>query len=188
MSYRRVNVKDMQAIEYIDVNKKKIVIREGDYTVYDGKPVTRQDIVDHYLAYNREVDGNIRNSAIPLTKEEKKARKEWEEKHPGEELPAKWHISIDQFADGPDGEVERSSLMGELAAAAARSNPAVDIFYDVIDEMPEKLRVSFTLVLLQGYQTQEAAKLLGCSVATVSRRVKAAIAFIKSQEQRFNFR
>ena len=188
MNFRKKNVKEQEAIVYIDCFGRKTEYREGDYTIYDNKPITRELIEDHYRAENRFVENAIRNNRPPVSKKEKEQIKEWKRTHPGEDVPKNWHFKLDQFFGDEDSDMDRSSVMGKLVTLMDASIPMEDILYEVMDEMPEKHRICLIKVILEGYTMQEVAEELNCDTSTVSRRIKKAINYIRQCEERFNFR
>ncbi len=74
--------------------------------------VTELDIKALHSAGDSEVYFNIKNTRPKLTEEEKAAIKDWEDKHPGEEAPKNWNLSIESLQDdGVDLDKAVFSLM-----------------------------------------------------------------------------
>ena len=74
--------------------------------------VTEVWIQDLHRMDDNEVANNIKNGHPRLTPEQKAAKKEWEETHPGEKYPIDWNLSLDYIAgDTDDGELDKSSVL-----------------------------------------------------------------------------
>lgn len=77
------------------------VVRPGE------SGVTEVWIRDLHRMDDNEVANNIKNGHPKLTAEQKAAKKEWEEAHPGEKFDMNWNLSLDYIAgDTDDGELD----------------------------------------------------------------------------------
>ena len=134
--------------------------RGGYRTVYTTvkpgeKGVTEVWIRDLHRMDDNEVANNVKNGHPRLTSEQKAAKKEWEEAHPGEKYPIDWNLSMDYIAgDTDDGELDKSSVL-----AGASYDPFNE---DVPDEvlklreiaatkMTDRRRQAHQLLGLEGY-------------------------------------
>ncbi len=179
MQYRKMTKKNRDRIVYTDVNGRKIEIKEGDYSPTDGRRITREDIANYYHLDDLEVINNNRNSCVPFTEAEKKMNKEWEAAHPGEEVPKKWHASLDAlYETGEDGE-DRSPVAMQVYNRMESINNEVERFYEVLESLPKEISYCLLRVKIEGYSEMEVARELGVDVSTVSRRIHKAIRHIK---------
>lgn len=175
MRFYKTNYKHRTTYTYMTVTGEKITIAPGDA---DGE-VTEELIKCLHKLDDKEVYNNIKNRKPPLSEEEKAMIREWEEVHPGEEVPKNWTMSLDAFSEDADSDMDRSGLMREIYNRSHAENPAASRLGEVIDEMPYKQRQAFVLVELNGYSTTEAADKLGCSIANVSKLIARAKTFIR---------
>lgn len=67
---------------------------------------------------DHEVYLNVKNGHPPMTAEQKAAKKEWEEAHPGEKYTMNWNLSLDYIVGEDDEEVDKSHV---LAGAFGRA-------------------------------------------------------------------
>lgn len=88
------------------------VIKPGE----DG--VTEVMIQDLHRMDDNWVTCNVRNGHPKLTAEQKTAKKEWEEAHPGEKYHMGWNLSLDYIAgDTKDGDLDKSSVLAGASYA-----------------------------------------------------------------------
>ena len=145
--------------------------------------VTEVWIQDLLRMDDNEVTNNIKNGHPKLTAEQKTAKKEWEEAHPGEKFDMNWNLSLDYIAgDTDDGELDKSSVL-----AGVSYDPFDE---DVPDEvlklrkiaatkMTDRQRQAYQLIGLEGYSRTEAAKIMGVSVKVAKVHYDKAIECIK---------
>lgn len=56
------------------------------------------------------ITSNVKNGHPKMTAEQKAAKKEWEEAHPGEKYPMDWNLSLNyEFDRCEDGDVSKSA-------------------------------------------------------------------------------
>lgn len=132
---------------------------------------------------DNEVANNIKNGHPKLTAEQKAAKKEWEEAHPGEKFDMNWNLSLNYIAgDTDDGELDKSSVLAE-----ASYDPFEE---DVPDEvlklreiaaakMTDRQRQAYRLIGPEGYSRTEAAKIMGVSVKVAKTQYDIAIECIR---------
>lgn len=80
------------------------VIKPGE----DG--VTEVMIKSLHAMDDHEVYLNVKNGHPPMTAEQKAAKKEWEEAHPGEKYTMNWNLSLDYITGEDDEEVDKSHV------------------------------------------------------------------------------
>lgn len=154
------------------------VIKPGE----DG--VTEILIHDLHRMDNNEVTNNVRNGHPKLTPEQKAAKKEWEEAHPGEKYPMDWNLSLNyEFDKCEDGDVSKSSVL-----AGASYDPFEDM--NVPDEvlklreiaatkMTDRQRQAYELIGLEERTITEAAKIMGVSIKVAKVHYDKAIECIR---------
>lgn len=175
MKFRKTNYNKRPTYTYKFVTGEKTTIAPGDA---DGE-VTAELIKFLHSRDDAEVYNNLKNCRPPLSDKERDMSREWEDAHPGEEVPKNWTMSLDAFFKDADSDMDRSSLMREVYDRSHAENPVAVRLWDVIDEMPYKQRQAFVLVELDGYSMTETADKLGCSVSNVSKLIAKAKTFIR---------
>lgn len=175
MKFHKTNSNNRTTYTYKTATGEKITFAPGDA---DGE-VTAELIKLLHSLDDAEVYNNRKNCKPPLSDEEKARICEWEEAHPGEEVPKNWTMSLDAFSEDADSDMDRSGLMREIYDRSHAVNPAASRLGEIIDEMPYKQRQAFVLVELNGYTMTEVADKLGCSIANVSKLIAKAKNFIR---------
>ena len=133
---------------------------------------------------DNEVTNNVRNGHPKLTAQQKAAKKEWEEVHPGEKYPMGWNLSLDYIAgECEDGDLDKSSVL-----SGASYDPFEDM--DVPDEvlklreiaatkMTDRQRQAYELIGLEERTITEAAKIMGVSIKVAKVHYNKAIDCIR---------
>ena len=153
------------------------VIKPGE----DG--ITEVMIKSLHAMDDHEVYLNVKNGHPPMTAEQKAAKKEWEEAHPGEKYTMNWNLSLDYIAGEDDEEVDKSLV---LAGASydpfdeEEVSPEVQRLRDVVAAMTDRQKQVYQLVLLEERGYTEVAKILDCSAANVKQICNKVIALIKA--------
>ena len=131
------------------------------------------------------VNCNVRNGHPKLTPEEKAAKKEWEEAHPGEKYQMNWNLSLDYLAGGSDddGHADKSSV---LAGAGYDPFEEMEVSDEVLrlreiaaTKMTDRQRQAYELIGLQEYTITEAAKIMGVSIKVAKVHYDKAIDCIR---------
>ncbi len=156
------------------------VVKPGD----DG--VTEITIKALHSMDDAEVYNNTKNGHPPMTAEQKEAKKEWEESHPGEKYQMNWNLSLDYIAgeDSDTDDLDKSqALAGAFYDPFAESEVSDDVqrLRDIAANLTEKQRQVYQLVLIEGYGYTDAAKLMGCSPANVKQISNRIIEIIKEK-------
>ncbi len=122
--------------------------------------VTEEMIKLLHAMDDNEVYNNVKNGHPQISGEQKKDKKEWEEKHPGEKYMMNWNLSLDYvFKDLDDKSTDKSMVLAEVSY-----NPFEDIpdqivrLREIVDEkMTERQREAYQLIGICGYSRTEAA-------------------------------
>ena len=179
MKFRKTYYYARTTYTYTDTKGQRVTLHVGDQDPTDGKPITA-DIIKRLHAFDdAEVYNNLKNSRPPMTEAEKQAAREWEEKHPGETAPRNWNISLDLYFGDDDSDMDRSTLMNEIANRSQEEHESSNRLDNIIEQMPYKTRIACTLVWKEGYSQVEAAKIMGCSKVNVNKLIKKAEEIIK---------
>ncbi len=140
--------------------------------------VTELDIKALHSAGDSEVYFNIKNTRPKLTEEEKAAIKDWEDKHPGEEAPKNWNLSIESLQD--DGvDLDKSSILADASYSPFEDvSPEVERLREVVEMLtPDQQALYRRVFLLEESQVEIAAELGITKQALQSRlnKIKAKI-------------
>lgn len=130
------------------------------------------------------VSCNVRNGHPKLTAEQKAAKKEWEEAHPGEKYPMDWNLSLDYIVDGcEDGDVSKSSV---LSGASYDPYEEMEVPDEVLKlreivatKMTDRQKQAYELIGLQEHTITEAAKIMGVSIKVAKVHYDKAIECIR---------
>ena len=131
------------------------------------------------------VNCNVRNGHPKLTPEEKAAKKEWEEAHPGEKYQMNWNLSLDYLAgeSDDDGHADKSSV---LAGAGYDPFEEMEVSDEVLrlreiaaTKMTDRQRQAYELIGLQEYTITKAAKIMGVSIKVAKVHYDKAIDCIR---------
>ena len=169
----------------VDVSDGKGGYRRAYNVIKPGEDgVTEVMIHDLHRMDDNEVTNNVRNGHPKLTAEQKAAKKEWEEAHPGERYPMDWNLSLDYIAgECEDGDLDKSSVLSSTCY-----DPFEDM--DVPDEvlklrkiaatkMTDRQRQAYELIGLQEYTITEAAAIMGVSIKVAKVHYDKAIGCIR---------
>lgn len=145
--------------------------------------VTEVWIHDLHRMDDNEVANNVKNGHPKLTAEQKTAKKEWEEAHPGEKYPIDWNLSLDYIAgDTDDGELDKSSVLAGASYAPFDEDVPDEVLRlreIAATKMTDRQRQAYQLIGLEGYSRTEAAKIMGVSVKVAKVHYDKAIECIK---------
>lgn len=168
MKFRKTPLKERGTYTYsfVDGEVSKIIPDKDGVTTVDIKRLHAKD--------DNEVYGNIENSRPKLSKEEKLAVKDWLDKHPGEELPKNWNLSIDSLMQAEGSSVDKSRVMLEMATTLYEDEPSseVSLLRDFIATLPDSQQKLYYLKYIEEYSQTEIAEILGVSDMAISKRVK----------------
>lgn len=154
------------------------VIKPGE----DG--VTEVMIQDLHRMDDNWVTCNVRNGHPKLTPEQKAAKKEWEEAHPGEKYPMDWNFSLDYIAgECEDGDLDSSSVLSSASYDPFEemevSDEVLKLRKIVATKMTDRQRQAYELIGLQEHTITEAAKIMGISIKVAKVHYDKAIDCIR---------
>jgi len=152
VKFRKTYYYDRTDYTYTDRNGQKITLRIGDKSPLDGKPVTAELIKQLHAFDDAEVYNNLKNCRT---------------------APGNWNISLDIFFGEDDGsDIDRSDIMAQICTH--NNNPDEERLWEIVEELPPKTRIACQLVWHEGYSVTEAADILNCSKANVSKLLTRA--------------
>lgn len=137
--------------------------------------VTEADIAMLHRLDDCEVYNNVKNSKAPVEDWEKPILDEWKEQHPDEELPSRFHASLDYFTDSDDRDMDadQSRLFAECAVNMEETvSDDVARLREVVAQMPEELSVIYHRVMLDDENMTDVANDLHINRKTVYNRVQ----------------
>ena len=120
---------------------------------------------DDSIVYN-----NIKNSRPPVEEWQKEAIRQWKEKHPGEEVPKNWNLSLDGLKETED--VDHSSYMKEIVEKTDEADPLMELLHDVVADLPEDEKKLYVLRYQYELSQKAIAAEFGVSQNTVSKRLR----------------
>lgn len=154
---------------------EKVVLRPGE----DG--VTEMDIKSLHSLDDSEVYYNCKNAQSPLTAKEKEELKDWQEKHPNENAPKRYAISLDATYDDEKAFEDKSHIQASLYYEMNRDvSDEVEHLREVVKTMPPKRQEAYQLVCIDGFSKTEAARIMGTSPANITIHINKAIEYIKN--------
>ena len=152
MKFRKTYYYDRTDYTYTDLSGNKVTLHVGDKSPIDGKPVTAELIKKLHALDDAEVYNNLKNSRT---------------------ASGSWYISLDVFFGEDDGsDIDRSSIMSEICSKD--DNPDAERLWEIVDALPPKTRIACRLVWYEGYTMTEAAKIMNCSKANISKLISRA--------------
>lgn len=144
--------------------------------------VTEVLIQDLHRMDDNEVTNNVRNAHPKLTAEQKAAKKEWEEAHPGEKYPMDWNLSLDYIAgECEDGDMDKSSVLSSACYEPFEDEPddVLRLREIAAEKMTDRQRQAYQLIGLEGCSKTEAAEIMGVSVKVAKVHYDKAIECIR---------
>lgn len=163
MKFRKTRQEERGVYRYpISVDDGKGGYREEYITIKPGEDgVTEMDIKSLHALDDSEVYYNIKNSRPQLTTEEKIAVKDWEDKHPGEEIPKNWNLSIESLEDEGISQ-DKSSVLAKAAYSPLEDVPLdIDRLREVVQLLTPEQQEIYRRVLIEGEPAQDVAAEMG---------------------------
>lgn len=152
------------------------VIKPGE----DG--VTEVLIQELHRMDDNEVTNNVRNGHPKLMPEEKAAKKEWEEEHPGEKYPMDWNLSLNYaIGECEDRDVGKSSVLAGASYDPFEDEPdgVLRLREIAAEKLTDRQRQAYQLIGLEGCSKTEAAEIMGVSVKVAKVHYDKAIECIR---------
>jgi hypothetical protein len=182
MEIRKTRTEDRGVYRYpINVTNGKggyrqdnIIIRPGENEITEAWISTLHSLDDSEVYYN------CKNGHPPMTADEKAARKDWEEEHPGEKYPTGWNLSLDYYADSDDDSVDKQKFLEDTSVSFGDDvSPEVEHLHELVDTMTDRQQEVYKLLFIEECSLTETAAILGMSVPTVYNHKKRILEIIK---------
>lgn len=169
MKTRKTRINARGTFTYKFADGTNVVLTPG----VDG--VTEADITMLHRMDDNEVYNNVKHAKAPVEDWEKPILDDWKKRHPDEELPTRFHASLDYFTDSDDGDMDadQSRLYAECAVTMEETVPDdVARLREVVSRMPEELVIIYRRVMLDDENMTDVAKDLHINRKTVYNRVQ----------------
>lgn len=125
-----------------------------------------------------EVYNNIKNCKPAVQEWEKSAIEDWKDKHPNEELPKRWNISINEIV-GEDENVSREEYLKDERTEELPESDMIARLHEIIDSLSELQKETYRKVILEEMSNTSVAAEENKSEAAVRKiinRIKQIIA------------
>ena len=125
-----------------------------------------------------EVYNNIKNCKPAVQDWEKSAIEDWKDKHPNEELPKRWNISINEIV-GEDENVSREEYLKDERTEELPESDMIARLHEIIDSLSELQKETYRKVILEEMSNTSVAAEENKSEAAVRKiinRIKQIIA------------
>lgn len=154
--------------------QENIIIQPGENEITEAWISTLHSLDDSEVYYN------CKNGHPPMTAQEKAARKEWEEEHPGEKYPTGWNLSLDYYADSDDDAIDKQKFLEDTSFSFGEDVlPEVEHLHELVDNMTDRQQEVYKLLFIEECSLTETAEILGMSVPTVYNHKKRISEIIK---------
>ena len=148
--------------------RELVELKPGEDGVTEAWIKTLHSLDDH------EVYMNCKNARPPMTDEQKKEKREWEEAHPEEKYMKNWNLSLNYLSSDEDSQ-DKSSVMKDSSYSLDEDIPAdVQRLREVVETMTDKQKQVYTLHVLEGCSFTEIAKHMQTSVPNVTKHFEKA--------------
>lgn len=155
MKFRKTAANARETYPYRFGNGDTVILKPGE----DG--VTEMDIKSLHALDDSEVYYNIKNSRPQLSDEEKAEIKEWEDKHPGEEVPKNWNLSIESLEDEGISQ-DKSRILADVSYSPFEDvSPEVDRLREVVQMLTPEQQEIYRRVFINEEPAQDVAKDMG---------------------------
>jgi len=157
-----------------------MVDKETGY-VFTEKDVRRLHAMDDAEVYN-----NRKNSKPKVQAWQKEGINDWKKAHPGEKLPCRDVLSLNDLLaneEGGDATEDKGGVIGRASMIAyeieENGNKMVEKMRSIVMEMGEKYWELYMLHTVQGYTFEEIGKREGVSDRAISKRFAKIIETLK---------
>lgn len=161
---------------YDSATGKKDVLYPGFVDPLSGHVFTEEDIRMLHSSDDAEVYNNLKNTKPKVQPWEEADIEAWKEDHPGEDLPSRVNLSLDDLLDSDEGEADedKCGTLGRVSMLAyemeTSGNALVERMREVVMEMGESYWRLYVLHTINGYTFEEVAKEMGMGCTTVKDR------------------
>lgn len=169
----RLSKKDRSTYTYSFTDGTSITLRPGDCS--NGETITPELIEYLHKLDDKEVRNNIKNTRLPVAEWEKPIRKEWEESHEFESLPARTHVSIDAISVDEDGEMndnEKGYLAEASLVVTEKTDERIARLREVVSLLTPSQQELYRRIVIEGEPAVSVAKEYGVDATAISHRMQ----------------
>lgn len=185
MKTYKTNSGNRSTYTYTDAMGKTYTIKPGDKDPITGQIVTEDMIWLLHQMDDNEVNNNVKSTRVPVQEWEEPIIAEWKAEHPGEDMPTRMHVSIDDAGEGMDGG-EGDAEKGFIAKAsveafrAGEESPMIERLHEVITMLRPDQQELYRRIVIEGENACDIARELGTDSSAVRHRMATIKAFIKN--------
>lgn len=176
MRFRKTPMSRRVSYCYESVTGEKFRISAEEYGAETVSLLHRMD--------DSEVRNNLSTGKPGIQKWQEEAARQWRERHPDEEPPKNWVLSLDSLT-GEDGSgmADDSRYMKEAVDRAAQeeADPLKELLHECVEEMDGDSQRLYQRYYMEDAAQAEIAKEFGISQMAVSKRLKKLEAALKKE-------
>lgn len=175
MKFHKTGSKERQAYTYVGADGRKVTLVPGE------NGITEEHILMLHRMDDNEVYNNNKNHKAPVQEWEKAGIEEWKRRHPDEELPERWNVTLDMLTDtdDPDCIGDKGAVLQEIAVKEEDVPADVERLREVVELLAEEQRELYRMVVLEGVSLEEAGRVMGLNSNSVKCRMRRIREFIK---------
>ena len=175
MKTRKTRIDRRDTYTYTDAMGVKHTLKPGDIDPDSGYDLTEEDIKLLHQMDDNEVYNNVKNTRPPIQEWEKPSLEACKKVHPGEELPTRMHISLNNINEDDEGSAEDADK-GLIAKASfarmAVEDPMIERLHEVVEMLEPHRQRLYQRVVVEEVDMTIIAKEEGVSVAAIHNRIE----------------
>ena len=145
-----------------------------------GYVLTEEDIKLLHLCDDAEVRNNLKNTRVPVQDWEKQGIEDWKAAHPGEELPTRKHISINEVEEADDEDNGGVIAMASMKVFAdAQETEDIDRLHEVVAMLTSEQQELYRRIVINGEDSKSVAKDYGIDESAIRHRMGTIRKMIK---------
>ena len=174
MKYYKTENKNRQTYTYVGLDGRKETLVPSE------NGITEEFILALHRMDDNEVYNNNKNRKPPVQEWEKPIIEDWKRRHPGEELPERYNVTLDMLTDTDDSDCIGDKGAVLLEMTAEEEVPAdVERLREVVELLTADQKELYRRVVLEGMSLEDAGKEMGLTSNAVKCRMRRIREFIK---------
>lgn len=174
MKFHKTGNKNRQTYTYLGLDGRKETLVPGE------NGITEEFILALHRMDDNEVYNNNKNRKPPVQEWEKPIIEDWKRRHPGEELPERYNVTLDMLTDTDDSDCIGDKGAVLLEMTAEEEVPAdVERLREVVELLTADQKELYRRVVLEGMSLEDAGKEMGLTSNAVTCRMRRIREFIK---------
>ena len=167
MKYYKTGNKNRQTYTYLGLDGRKETLVSGE------NGITEEFILALHRMDDNEVYNNNKNRKAPVQEWEKEGIEDWKRRHPNEELPERYNVTLDMLTDtdDPDCIGDKGAVLLEMATEEEEVPAEVERLREVVELLTAEQRELYRMVVLEGMSQEDAGKEMGISEGAVQKRM-----------------